>query len=100
MSQRGIQKEDVFISDEINEWIQTTWTKRQVNLKEFVFQWVNHFWDNDNLWPASHRKKSNTNYRKYDYDIKQKSNLFNLDPYIGKCQRSHIPREERKNLRF
>ncbi|MBT2663054.1 hypothetical protein J7E35_18645 [Bacillus sp. ISL-45] len=84
MSQRGMQSESVFISAEINEWIQKTWTKYQVNLHEFSFQWVNYFWDNDNLWPASHRKKSTTNYRKYDYDYKQKSNLFNLDSLYRK----------------
>lgn len=84
MSQRGMRSESVFISAEINEWIQKTWTKYQVNLHEFSFQWVNYFWDNDNLRPASHRKKSTTNYRKYDYDFKQKSNLFNLDSLYRK----------------
>ncbi|SCY24593.1 hypothetical protein [Alkaliphilus peptidifermentans] len=38
-----------------------------------------HFYDHEELWPATHRKKSSYNFRKYDYDIKQKSNLFNLD---------------------
>jgi hypothetical protein len=84
MSQRGMHSESVFISAEINEWVQKTWTKYQVNLHEFSYQWVNYFWDNDNLWPASHRKKSTTNYRKYDYDFKQKSNLFNLDSLYRK----------------
>ncbi len=84
MSQKGIGNDYVFISDEINEWITGTWEKYQVNLQEFAFQWVNYFWDNDSLWPVSHRKKSKTNYKKYDYDIKQKSNLFNLDSLYRK----------------
>ncbi|OSB19394.1 hypothetical protein B2H94_09945 [Clostridium sporogenes] len=71
-------KED-YISDEIQEWIENTWKKYQVNLWAFVYQWGEYFYDNEELWPATHRKKSNCNFRKYDYDIKQKSNLFNLD---------------------
>ncbi|HBJ2614739.1 TPA: hypothetical protein LA742_003239 [Clostridium botulinum] len=71
-------KED-YICDEIQEWIENTWKKYQVNLWTFVYQWGEYFYDNEELWPATHRKKSNYNFRKYDYDIKQKSNLFNLD---------------------
>ncbi|WP_439950965.1 hypothetical protein [Alkalihalobacillus trypoxylicola] len=84
MSQIEITNDSIFISDEINEWINKTWVKYQINLHVFSFQWVNYFWDNENLWPATHRKKSNTNYRKYDYDIKQKSKLFNLDALYRK----------------
>ncbi|WP_346427627.1 hypothetical protein [Gracilibacillus sp. YIM 98692] len=83
MSQKGMENDDFFISDEISEWIQRTWKKYQVNLNKFAFHWVNFFWENDHLWPASHRRKSNTNYRKYDYDIK-KNNLFNLDSLYRK----------------
>ena len=30
------------------------------------------------------RRKSHTNFRNYDYDIKQKSNLFNIDSLYRK----------------
>ena len=76
-------KED-YISDEINEWLEQTWSKYQVNLWVFVYQWGQYFYENEDLWPTSHRLKSNCNFRKYDYDIRQKSNLFNLDSLYRK----------------
>ena len=84
MSRTGSNIGNVFISDEINEWVQETWSKYQVNLLEFTFRLADNFWNNEDLWPATHRRKSQTNYRKYEYDIKQKSNLFNLDSLYRK----------------
>ncbi|WAA12787.1 hypothetical protein [Fervidibacillus halotolerans] len=69
----------IFISKEINKWIEETWSKYQVNLLEFAFDWVNRFYNNKHMWPAKHRKKSQDNSQEYEYDIKQKQNLFNLD---------------------
>jgi hypothetical protein len=84
LSQPQNEFQEDYISDEIQEWIENTWIKYQVNLWAFVYQWGMHFYDNEELWPASHRKKSIYNFRKYDYDIKQKSNLFNLDSLYRK----------------
>lgn len=73
-----------FISPEITDWIQRTWKKHQVNVRAFAFQWVNHFEENHELWPKSHRVKSTYEFRPVDYDYKQKSNLFNLDSLYRK----------------
>ena len=67
------------ITEGITEWIENTWTKYHVNIPAFAYDWVNRFYDNEDSWPATHRRKSQESWRKYDYDIKQKSNLFNLD---------------------
>jgi len=67
------------ITEGITEWIENTWKKYHVNIPAFAYGWVNRFYDNEDLWPATHRRKSQETWRKYDYDIKQKSNLFNLD---------------------
>jgi len=72
------------ISDEINDWIDKTWAKHQVNLLAFAYDWINRFYDNEDLWPSTHRKKSQYSWRKYDYDYKQKSNLFNIDSLYRK----------------
>lgn len=68
-----------FISEEINEWIEKTWVKHKVNLLAFTFEWVNRFYENEDAWPVKHRRRNKEGWRKYDYDIKQKSNLFNLN---------------------
>lgn len=62
------------------ELFKETGGRRQNNkVMAFADDWVNYFYQNEDLWPVTHRKKSQHSWRKYDYDIKQKSNLFNLD---------------------
>ena len=72
------------ICEEISDWLENTWTKHQVNLAAFAYNWINEFYDSEDMWPTSHRKKSQYSFRKYDYDYKQKSNLFNLDSLYRK----------------
>ena len=76
-----------FISDEINDWIENTWAKYQINVLAFAYDWIDYFFNNDELWPSTHKKKSSETWRKYDYDIKQKSNLFNLDSLYRKMSK-------------
>ena len=78
-SQKRFDYNFTIISEEINEWIEKTFVKHQVNLQAFAFNWINIFFDNENLWPASHRTKSQYSWRKYDYNYRQSSNLFNLN---------------------
>jgi hypothetical protein len=72
------------ISERINEWIEATWAKYQVSISAFSFNWILYFSDGEDLWPSTHRKKSQYTWRKYDYDFKQKSNLFNIDSLYRK----------------
>ena len=78
-SQREYISKFPSISDHMDEWIETTWAKFNVNLLAFAFDYVNHFFDNEDTWPISHRIKSQESWRKYEYDYRQKGNLFNLD---------------------
>jgi len=55
------------ISEEINDWLEKTWAKHQINLAAFAYDWINRFFDSEDMWPASHRKKSQYSFRKYDY---------------------------------
>ncbi|NLK34360.1 MAG: hypothetical protein GX301_02765 [Gracilibacteraceae bacterium] len=73
-----------YISEEINTWVEETWAKYHVNLLAFAYNWINYFFNNEDIWPATHRRKSQHTWRKYDYDYKQKSNLFNLDSLYRK----------------
>lgn len=69
----------IFISDEINQWTEKTWQRYKVNLFAFALDWVSRFFNNEDQWPVKHRIKSNESWRKYEYDFKHKSNLFNLN---------------------
>ena len=50
------------------------------------------------MWPASHRKKSQYSFRKYDYDYKQKSNLFNLNPLYRKMPKKSFIKGRKQEL--
>lgn len=78
-SQPSFHTNNTIISDEINDWAENTLTKYKVNVLEFASNWVDRFFNNEDTWPVKHRIKSNDSWRKYEYDHKQKSNLFNLN---------------------
>lgn len=67
------------IAAEVDEWIEETKRKYGVNLNKFAFEWVNNFFGDYEIWPASHKIKTNDKYIKYEYNYKYGSNLFNID---------------------
>ncbi|HFK1452144.1 hypothetical protein [Bacillus pacificus] len=78
-SRNAMENNKIFITEEINEWIEKTWSKYQVNVVAFAFDWVHRFYDNPDTWYAKHKRTSQNDFEEYEYDIKQKYNLFNLD---------------------
>ena len=55
-SQQGQEYSIPYISEEVNYWIEATWKKLQVNVVAFADKWVNYFWENEDIWPVTHRK--------------------------------------------
>lgn len=83
---------DFFISESINSWIFETYNKFGVNIYNFCYEWVNYYFERPEIWPKGHKKKSKYFDKKdeykgiklsdsffWDYDYKQKSNLFGID---------------------
>ena len=87
-----------FITDEITEWVEQTWIKNNVNLAAFSYNWINMFFDHDDIWPSTHRKKSDNSWRKFDYDYKQKSNLFNIDSLYRKIPKKSFIKGRKQEL--
>lgn len=98
MSQPDNEFEDDYISEEIQNWLEQTWAKYQVNIWAFVYHWGEYFYENEEIWPVSHRYKSNCGFRKYDYDIKQKSNLFNLDSLYRKMPKKPFTKSRKQEF--
>ena len=80
------------ISENIDEWIDSTYRKYGVNIYNFCSEWAHWFYDNPELWPKGHKQKSEYYEKRgeykdfklsssfyWDYDYKQKNNLFGLD---------------------
>lgn len=80
-----------FLSLDIQEWLEETLTKYGVNIKNFIFEYLNKFSDDTTKWPLKHKKKSDIKYMDYEYDYKQKRNLFNIDYIYPKiCKKPFI----------
>jgi hypothetical protein len=76
-----------FITEEINEWIKKTWNKYQVNLMAFASNYTLRFSDNEGSWDIKHKIRSKDSWRKYEYDYKQKNNLFNINSLYRKINK-------------
>lgn len=87
-----------FISEEINAWLENTWSKYQVNIALFAFNWIDKFYDNENTWPASHRSMSKLSFRKYDYNYKKKTNLFNINSLYRKIPKKSFIRGRKQDI--
>ena len=80
--------EELHISKEIDKWILDTYKERRVNIYNFCCDYVSELYDHPERWPAKHKHKSQY-VEKYDlkpddslywdYDYRQKNNLFCLD---------------------
>lgn len=67
------------INQEIDEWVEITKHNYGVNLYRFASDWVNYFYDDKDLWSASHKIKTSAPYTWYEYNYKNGNNLFNID---------------------
>jgi hypothetical protein len=81
---------DIYISDNINEWIDETYRNHGVNLYYFCYEYADSYFDSPERWPAGHKKKGKYYDKRneylykdscliWEYDVKQKNNLFGLD---------------------
>ena len=97
-SQREFISKVPSISDDIDEWIEKTWNKHQVNMLAFAYDWVNYYYESEDKWPSTHKIKSNDSWRKYVYDYKQKSNLFNIDSLYRKMPKKSFIKGKKQEL--
>jgi len=81
---------DVYISENINEWIEETYKKHEVNIYNFCYEYTESYFETPEKWPIGHKKKGKDYDKRNDYlyksscliweyDVRQKSNLFGLD---------------------
>ncbi|MEL7624882.1 MAG: hypothetical protein AAGU12_15055 [Clostridiales bacterium] len=98
------------VCESIDEWITDTYQKYGVNLYKFCSEWIEYYSDNPDIWPVTHKKKSqyydkyinekNTRYSSliWDYDYKQKNNLFNLDSLYRNMPKKSFTRNRKQHF--
>lgn len=70
-----------YISDKFNKWIENTIKQYEVDLEKFAFKYLNKFFENEDMWPRTHRirVRDQQGIMKTNYDYTKKNNLFNID---------------------
>ncbi|WP_353957860.1 hypothetical protein [Lysinibacillus sp. G4S2] len=86
-SEKELNNPSIFLTGDINEWLERTWSKNKVNVWAFTSNYLLRFSDDDSLWPVKHKIKTSENWQPYIYDYKQKTNLFNLNTLYTKISK-------------
>jgi hypothetical protein len=97
-SQPTAEHQQLFISSEISEWFEATWNKDHVNVFAFAQDYVSRFSESPDLWPVKHRVKMKDYWRDYEYDYRQKSNLFNLDSLYRRLPKKSFLRGKKQQF--
>lgn len=97
-SQEEMNDLSEFLTEDINKWLDETWNKYNVSIRAFVSNYTLRFSDDDRLWPAKHKVKTNEEWRLYKYDFKQKTNLFNLNSLHPKISNKPFIRGKKQYL--
>jgi hypothetical protein len=78
----------------------------------FCDDWANYFFDNPEIWPKGHKWKSEYYAKRheygnnisssllYDYDYKQKSNLFGLDTLYRNMPKKSFTKGRKQEFEF
>ena len=88
------------ISDKITIWLKDTLAKYGVNIASACEGYVSYFWDNPDMWPARSKIKLEHPFadRKYRYDHKRKTNVFNIDGFYNRFANKPFIKGKKKQL--
>lgn len=89
---------NIVLTEEIDEWVKDTWNKYRVNIWTFVGDYIHRFFDNDSLWPATHKIKTNEEWMPYDYNYKKMSNLFNINLLFSRISKKPFMKGKKQYL--
>lgn len=103
---------DLFISENVNEWITETYKKYGVNIYNYCQEWIFYYLERPEIWPKGHKKRSEYYYERqneykklnlndwvyWDYDYRQKSNLFGLDLLYRKMPKKNFTRGKKQEF--
>ena len=88
------------ISEEISDWLENTWTKHQVNLAAFAYNWINGFMIMKVCGLLPIGKKVSIHLESMTMIISRKATYLISIPCIEKCLKSISLKEENRNLKF
>jgi len=74
------------ISEKITKWLESTYSKYNVNIILVVERYLDEFGDNIDMWPSGSRMKAERPYpgHPYEYNYRRRSNMFNVNGFYSK----------------
>jgi hypothetical protein len=98
-SNKSVNLEQVpLFTQSISDWIERTQAKFQVNIPAFACTYIHRFYDSVEKWPVAHKKKTNNIHMPYDYDFKQRKNLFNIDSVYARVSNKPFIKGHKQEL--
>ena len=98
-SEKCMEYEKVpYLSEKTNEWIEKTQVKYNVNIPAFAVSYIYKYCNAYDEWPVTHRKKTGNKYIPYEYDYRQKRNLFNINSFYTKISKKPFIRGHKQEL--
>lgn len=104
-------EQNFYVSESINEWIFDTYKSYGVNIYNFCYEWAHYFYEYPDIWPKGHKKKSKyydkrEEYKEFnlnssflwDYDYRQKNNLFGLDSMYRRMPKKSFTRGKKQEF--
>lgn len=95
-----IKRNAPFISEKFDRWIENTNKQYGVDIEKFVFNYLNKFFDNEDMWPRSHKIKLSDGEGGYitSYDYTKTNNLFGIDILYTKISNKPFIKSKKKYL--
>lgn len=87
-----------FFTEKISKWVEKTHSKYNVHIPAFASCYIDKFYDSVDKWPAKHKKRSENEFFPYDYDYKQKRNLFNINTVYTKVSKKPFIKGHKQEL--
>lgn len=92
VSQPRKYEKELYITEEINQWIEETYKKHGVNIYRFISEYLSFFSEHHERWPSRYKRKEG---QFFEYDYKHKNNLFNINElYIKISDRPFMKRKK------
>ena len=87
-----------YFTQKLSDWVGQTQIKFSVNIIAFCYSYIDRFSNEYEKWSITHRKKSEYLHLPYDYDYKQKKNLFNIDSLYPKISNKPFIKGHKQDL--
>lgn len=90
--------EDAYINDILIHWIDSTYQKYHVDLREFTYQYAHAFYYSSDSWSSKQKVTTGNKYLPYEYNYKNLNNVFNINQLYRDIPKKKFIRGKKQEL--